>query len=554
MSLGRASAIALSLAALAGGFLTVAPGPASAAGPAPSPSTGGYPPALVKQKLTWSECYPDAGYPELLCAAVKTPQDWARPNGPTITVAISRIVASDPAKRRGVLFTNPGGPGGSGIALPLSIEYYEPDVAAAYDVIGLDPRGVGASTPNLDCGAGSTLGALYDLDGRDTSAANQKAFRTLDVDYANQCSKTPLARYITTAQTVRDFDLVRAVLGEKKISYVGFSFGTWIGASYASVFPDRTDRFVLDGNIDFSSSTSYSSAIRQPLGFQNSYQRFLEPWIAKYDGVYGLGATAKAVHATLEKRRAQLAKHALPLADGSTLTASGYDSGIIGALYYTGYYDSVATPLSILERYATATDDEKQVVADWFGSGSDGGNGDDVFWATECQDTPSPSYARVVDDTNRFRTAYPLAGANWNAYPCPFFTLPTTGSQINSAKLPPLLMLNNTDDPATPLANAVLARAHTPNARLVVVKDQPDHTIYAYGDDCADGYANTFLLQGRLPAKDTTCPGRPLPEPAALEAPMALSKAAARADGGAGMPIPVWVEQFNREHGPAVVH
>ena len=126
--------------------------------------------AFERQTLTWTECYPGRGYPRLQCAGVRVPLDWAAPNGQKITIAVSRVKASDPAARRGVLFTNPGGPGAPGLALSLFLALAEPKVAAAYDIIGLDPRGVGSSSPVLECAPSSVLGELYNLDGRDVSA------------------------------------------------------------------------------------------------------------------------------------------------------------------------------------------------------------------------------------------------------------------------------------------------------------------------------------------------------------------------------------------------
>jgi pimeloyl-ACP methyl ester carboxylesterase len=271
--------------------------------------------AFVQQKAvtferktpTWTECYPGRGYPQLRCASVRVPLDWAAPNGQKITIAVSRVKASNPAARRGVLFTNPGGPGAPGLALSLFLALAEPKVAAAYDIIGLDPRGVGSSSPVLECAPPSILGELYNLDGRDVSAANQRRFEVLDERFARTCSSAALTRYLTTDQIAHDLDLVRAVLGERKISYVGFSAGTWLGARYAALFPQRVDRFLLDGNLDFT-SPSYSSAARQPRGFQRSFEDSLLPWIAEHDQVYGLGSTPARVKQIYESRRAALVR------------------------------------------------------------------------------------------------------------------------------------------------------------------------------------------------------------------------------------------------------
>ncbi|MCW2530096.1 MAG: peptidase [Pseudonocardiales bacterium] len=508
---------AVAVVAAAGALTFGLTGPAAVAAPTiaspagyGSPSGSTVPAPLLAQKLSWSECYPGDGYPTLLCAKVVVPLDWNHPYGRRISIEISRIKAANPAKRLGVLFTNPGGPGDEGLDLPLFIPETDPSIAAAYDLIGIDQRGVGESLPVLQCADPSILNALYSLDGRDTSRKNQAAIKALDQKYATECSRNPLTPYIQHAQTVQDFDLVRQLLHEDKINYLGFSAGTQLGTWYAAVFPQHVGRFVLDGNLDWT-SPSYESFNRQAKGFQTNFNNFLEPWIAKYNSDYGLGRSAKAVDATYEHRRAVLAKHPLTLTDGTTLNGSGYDSGIAGSLYVTSQYPYIAEALATIEHYSTATADEKDLVTSFFSASF--GVGYDPFYSILCQDDRSQTYPQVLADTYYFRTHFPLLGANWNVYPCPFFTLPVHGSPVVGSRLPRLLMLNNDNDPATPLKNAQIARSRTPNARLVTIRNQAGHTIYGYGDECADGYANNYLLKGVLPAHDVSCPGLALPTP-----------------------------------------
>jgi pimeloyl-ACP methyl ester carboxylesterase len=497
------------------------------------------PRSLLDQHLRWSVCYPGQGVPQLRCARVTVPLDWRHPRGHTITIAVSRIKAADPGRRQGVLFTNPGGPGAEGLDLPLFIPQTDPSIAAAFDLIGIDQRGVGTAHPTLHCANQSVLTRLYNLDGRNSSRRNQARFKRLDERYARQCSSAPLTPYIHDSQTVRDFDLVRRLLHEKKINYLGFSGGTQLGAWYASAFPAHVGRFVLDGNIDWTSLT-YKSFNRQARGFQNSFEHFLEPWIAKYHFPYHLGHTAHAVDATYEHRRAALARKPLTLTNGTKLTAAGFDSGIISALYVTSDYPDIAAAMHVLEHYSTATMHRRRLVTEMFSSSTEG---QDPFWAIVCQDDRSQTYRQLVAETNRFRRHYPLIGANWNANPCPFFNLPVTGSPVRGAKLPRLLMLDNDNDPATPLRNARIARSRTPKARLVTVRNESEHTIYGYGDRCADGYANRWLLRGVLPRHDTSCPGVPLPSPKSI----AREKSRAALPGR--LPAELWVRQFVAQHG-----
>ena len=252
---------------------------------------------------------------------------------------------------------------------------------------------------------------------------------------------------------------------------------------------------------------------------------------------------------TYEKRRAALARNPITLTDGSQLTASGYDSGIVSGLYWTGNYDQLATVLSVVERYGSASADEQQAVTDWFSYTPDAS--DNVFYSVLCQDTAGPSYDRVLADTSGFRRDAPLTGANWNADPCPFYSLPPVGSPIRGAQLPKLLMLNNREDPATPYANALDDIAHTPHAVLVTIKNEPDHTIYGDGDECADARVNAWLVQGVLPKGNVSCPGVPLPVPAALAASAASSSPAGTASS---MNAGAWSRQFAASHGPGRTH
>lgn len=504
---------------------------------------------LTDQQLTWAECYPGMGYPQFECAGLEVPKDWSRPSGERLVIAVSRVRASNPGARRGILVGNPGGPGGSGLIVSLYLSLVEPDVAAAYDLIGFDPRGVGSSRPALSCADPAILTELYRLDGRDVSQANQSRFAELNERFAAACGADPLTGVIRTDQVVRDVDLLRSVLGEKSISYIGYSAGTWLGTWYAARFPGRVDRFVLDGNLDFTADF-YESSLRQPSGFQHSFESYLQPWIASYNDVYGLGTTVEAVRATYEERRAVLAAEPLTLADGSVLTAAGYDAGIAAGLYWTGAYDVLATAMSVLERYETADEQDRLLVASVLGGG--GRQGNDVFWAVVCQDDSSPSYGRVVADTARLRVRYPLTGANWNVMPCPFWPVQPSESPVSGQGLPSLLMVNNDGDPATPLANALAARARTPRARLVTVLDQPDHTIYGAGDECVEKTVNTWLLDGVLPRGDVRCKGLPLPVPQAVaggDAPSGAGALSAVSRSADDTPATVWTARFVRAHG-----
>jgi pimeloyl-ACP methyl ester carboxylesterase len=486
------------------------------------------------QDVDWQPCYDDGTSPELQCAWIAAPTDWHHPGVGDIEVLITRIKAT--GKRYGILQTNPGGPGLAGYWLPLYLEEAEPEVAEHYDVIGMDPRGTLGSTA-LQCGGTGVLDRLYALDGLDRSSANTERFIALSRAEAAGCATDPLTPYVDTDQTARDLDLVRALLGESRTNWLGYSAGTRLGAWYATLFPSRVGRFVLDGNWDFTRPV-FESFQRQPEAFQTSFEDFLIPWLARYDAVYHLGRTPAAVERTYHARRAALAAHPITLVDGTELTGNGYDSAIAGLLYYTGYYPEAGAAMSTLERYSTADADARQQVADWFGNpGAD--QSDHTFWATICQETEI-SAQQVWDDWMSVGRKYPLVGSTWLANPCPYWHFPATGSPVTGSGIPRLLMLQNDHDPATPFQGGLAAHRRTPGSVFVTIRNEPDHTIYGSGDVCADDIVNRWLLRGALPSSDRSCPGVPLPDPTA--------ESAARVATASTAPVQVWGEKFMAEH------
>jgi pimeloyl-ACP methyl ester carboxylesterase len=486
-----------------------------AASPATSPSqdpgsSRAYEATLARyaaQHVDWTPCFDDGSSPDFQCASIAVPMDWFHPAKGDLEVAISRILAT--GTRHGLLETNPGGPGGSGTWVPQYLQSVEPDVAAHFDLVGMDPRGVAASTP-LECQGTSALDQLYSLDGRDRSPGNTARFLQLSKQEADGCATDRLTPYINTDQTVRDVDLVRAIFGDRKTSWLGYSGGTWMGARYATLFPSRVDRFVLDGNIDFT-TTWYYGFRGQAAGFQRRFDQDLLPWLAKYDDVFDLGTTPARVNATFELRRAALNRHPLVLADGSRLSGVDYESAIVGYLYSGVYFPDVGYGLSIIERYATASPDDQAFATELFAP-VPLDQSEHVFWAVQCNDTPMPPHSVLFSDWQAFGAKYPLTGASWLGEPCAYWKQPAVGSPVTGKGIPPLLMIQNDGDPATPYAGGLQAHRSTPGSVLLTVRHEGDHTIYGAGDQCVEDVTNAWLVQGVLPRHDLSCEGIPLPE------------------------------------------
>lgn len=234
----------------------------------------------AEQPLYWGACPADAAVPGLECAVITAPLDWSNPyDGRIISVAISRVKAT--GKRTSIILTNPGGPGGAGVLIPGLLARLQPKLLTTNDLVGIDPRGIGGhGTTPYECQVDLDGVPLSPPDDRDLSdAAN--AVRTLYARrVAEGCAKNSLTPYINTVQTAYDFDLVRALLRSPKANYVGYSYGSYLGARYAAAFPDKAGAMVLDSNTDW--QELQDTWVAQPLGFQRRYQRQFTAWAARW--------------------------------------------------------------------------------------------------------------------------------------------------------------------------------------------------------------------------------------------------------------------------------
>ena len=255
--------------------------------------------------LAWRSC--DQVAPRLQCASLRVPLNYARPGGRKITLALTRLPATaPPGQRQGVLLVNPGGPGGPGRSMAANVgQGLDPSVAADYDIIGFDTRGTGASVPALHCDPG-----FFARPRPDYIPATRAAERTLVSrarGYAADCQRKYgwLLPYMTTRDIARDLDSIRVALGQKQISYFAFSYGTYIGQVYATMFPGRVRRMVLDSTVD-PAGVWYTDNLHQDYAFQGRIEAFFS-WAARYDSTYRLGATAAAVSQSWHAARQRLA-------------------------------------------------------------------------------------------------------------------------------------------------------------------------------------------------------------------------------------------------------
>jgi len=482
-------------------------GAASATGPVvPAHST-----------LRWHACTGQAaqqGVPE--CTTLSVPVDYAKPGGRRISLALDMIPATAPrSQQQGVLLVNPGGPGGSGLSLAAEVaQGLSPSVAAQYDIVGFDPRGVGSSVPALSCDPG-----FFDGPRPNYIPANPAAEQVLinrAKTYAADCGKRFgwLLPHMTTQDTARDMDAIRAAFGVSKINYFAFSYGTYLGQVYATLFPDRVRRMVLDSVVD-PAGVWYADNVDQDYAFQGRMEAFFA-WVAKYDETYHLGSTAAQVQAAWYRARNRLLAHPV----NGNIGADEFDDTFLQGGYLDKLWPGFAQALSSYLNDGQAGD----LMTQYQEYGKQGENEFAVYNAVQCSDVGWPrNWSFWTSDTERIYAKAPFQAWDnaWFNAACAFWPVkgPAKPLQIKGTGLPGILMLQGTLDPATPYAGAQDAHKLLPSARMVVVKGGGNHgqSIEQPSNSCVQGYLNAYLATGALPSNpgtvNATCPTVPAPTP-----------------------------------------
>jgi pimeloyl-ACP methyl ester carboxylesterase len=516
---GRASAryaLTVALAALltvAGCTSGGAPGQAGASSPAGEPSA-----ATEAGPLTWHSCTVSGASAQ--CARLRVPVNYAHPTGRTLTLALAMIPATaPPSQQLGDMLVNPGGPGAPGRSLAVQIAYgLSQQVASRYNIIGFDPRGVGASVPELHCDRSFFAGVRPDY--IPASAHAEAVLQARAENYAQDCQRRFgwLLPYMTTEDVARDMDSIRAALGQRQISYFAYSYGTYIGQVYATMFPGRVKRMVLDSVVD-PTGVWYADNIAQDYAFQGRIQAFFS-WVASHNAVYGLGTTRAQVNRAWHQARARLAAHPVTGPGGPLIGPDEFDDTFLQGGYENGLWPGLAAALAAYLHSGST----RQLVVDFHAVGGQNENEFAVYNAVECADVNWPrNWAKWNADTRRvYRTAPFQAWDNaWFNAACAFWPVhgPARPLQIRGAGLPGILMIQGTLDAATPYAGAQRAHRLLPTARMVVVEGGGNHgqSLSQPPNTCVDGYLNHYLATGALPQRpgpvNATCPALPPPSP-----------------------------------------
>jgi pimeloyl-ACP methyl ester carboxylesterase len=509
------------VAVLAAGLLTVAACTSSATTAVGQQGTSSTPAAQdtasllpTHSTLHWSSC-PAQGV-GVECTMLSVPVNYADPGGRHIELALDMVPASAPAsKQQGILLVNPGGPGGDGLPLAYDVaQGLSPSVAADYDIVGFDPRGVGSSVPALSCDPDFFKGVRPDY--IPASAAAEQVLEDRAKTYAADCEKKFgwLLPYMTTEDVARDLDSIRFAFGVSEINYYAFSYGTYIGQVYATLFPQRVRRMVLDSTVD-PTGVWWTDNIEQDYAFQGRQDAFFA-WIAKYDSVYHLGSTQAQVQAAYYKARDQLEAHPV---DGMIGADELDDTFLLGG-YLDTLWPGLAQALSsYLNQGQTAA-----LVSQYEQNGTQNENEFAVYNAVQCSDVNWPrSWAYWTSATEAVYKSAPFQAWDnaWYNAACAFWPVkgPSKPLQIDGTGLPGILMLQGTLDPATPYAGAQDAHKLLPSARMVVVEGGGNHgqSLEDPSNTCVQNYLNAYLATGALPEGagpvNATCPAVPNPAP-----------------------------------------
>jgi pimeloyl-ACP methyl ester carboxylesterase len=461
-------------------------------------------PALARfydQDLKWKNC----GIAD--CATIVAPLDYSDPDGPTIDLAITRVKAT--GDRIGSLFVNPGGPGGSAVDYAKSADYIvSRDVRSAFDIVGLDPRGAGNSDP-VECLTDQQLDELGAADGTpDTPAEEQEVARLSAIPGAGcAAGSSPRYEHVGTVDAARDLDLARALVGDETLTYLGKSYGTMLGATYAELFPDRVGRLVLDGVLP-ASLDIVEVTKGQADAFEVAIRDFAQDCLT-YEDCPLSGGVDEAV-GQVQDFFAELDANPLPGTDRD-LNEPLAAYATLANLYFPSYdYPRLRSAL----RQAIDNGDPREmfeILDARISRGPDGrylDNSTEAFYAVTCLDRP---YTGSIDDVRalaeEWRPTAPTFGPAlaWGLLTCKDW--PATGEVITETVAEgsnPILVVSTRKDPATPYQWGELLAEQLDNARLVTYEGV-GHTAYIEGSRCVDGAVDAYLLRGELPEDGLVC-------------------------------------------------
>lgn len=445
------------------------------------------------QHLSWSDC--GDGFQ---CAKLAVPLNYAKPTKERITISVIRLPASG-QERIGSLVLNPGGPGASGVEYARgATTVVSPQLRARFDIVGFDPRGVGDSSP-VRCLTGPQLDHYIGMDPTPDSPAEVKVVEQGARQFARGCQARSgkLLPHLGTADAARDMDVLRAALGDAKLTYLGKSYGTYLGATYADLFPTKVRALVLDGAMDPTLSMAEMSAV-QGRGFDRAFRSFLRDCFKAKDCPFKARKTGKAVdELTALLRKADRT----PLRN--TLDQRKIKEAIVVTGVMTPLYDHAAWPY-LRQALASAFKGDGTILlrfADIYHGRSEDGtfpNDLDAYTAINCADHP---YS-VKSAASAARSS-----AQEAAQPCAYWPVKTKATEraLHAKGAPPIVVVGTIRDPATPYQWAKALASQLSSGRLLTF-DGDGHTAYGTGSTCVDTLTDRYLISLTPPPVGSRCP------------------------------------------------
>ncbi len=455
------------------------------------------------QVLEWTTCGDEQ------CAEATVPLDWAEPAGDTVTIALRRVPARD-GDPVGSLLVNPGGPGHSAIdSMGYFRQVVSGDVLDAYDLVAFDPRGVQHSTP-VTCLDGPELDALtaWVPDWSTDEGIAQAAERNGELGEACLERTGDLLAHVDTASAARDMDVLRAALGDDALTYLGYSYGTELGATYAALFPERVGRLVLDGAVD-PTLDSGQVAAGQAAGFEGALRAYVADCQA--GASCPLTGDVDAGMAQVAQLFDRIRANPLPSADGREVTVSLAFSGVAAPLYTQASWPLLTRALrdAITQRDGTVL---LQLADSYYGREPDGtysSNQNEAFAAIMClSDRPSADPDDMRADAAQIEAVAPTVGEffAYGGASCSQWPVPAVGSLDSYAAegAAPILVIGTTNDPATPYAWSE-SLADLLSSGVLLTYEGEGHTAYGRSNGCVTDAVDAYLLTGEAPADGTRC-------------------------------------------------
>ena len=465
------------------------------------------------QKAGWAACDTDSSGPGWSCAKITVPLDYSDPGKGTTYIMATRKAATGPADQRiGSLLLNPGGPGGAGIAYAQDPSVVTKNVAAHYDIVGFDPRGVGQSDP-VHCLSDDTAAmdefVSADPMPRTDAQIAEVSKESLAIGKACEQKSGRLLPYVGTPNAARDMDVLRGVLGDAKLYYLGKSYGTYLGAVYAGLFPQNTGRLVLDGAID-PTLTAKQMNIAQAQGFEKLIREFAADCVTQSGCPLGSDGT-KAVD-NLMNYLQSLQDHPVPTHDGNRTVNYGLGlTAVLQVMYVPQYWGDLRDALS------SAMHGDGTRLLQWADLYNDRTNGTydnqtDANIAINCLDRPDPDAQNTQQIENKevpdYKNQAPLLGEMlaWADLSCATWPVKpqTQPAPITAPGSAPILVVGTKDDPATPYPWAQGLAKQLQNGHLLTFNGS-GHTAYTRGSQCIDNAVDAYLLQGTVPPQGITC-------------------------------------------------